>query len=142
MVISRRRGDARTAAGAQTRTRTDAAALTDAAVDALLPLKPVWFHILLTLAEQPTHGYAIRQAVEARTDGRIRLWPTTLYGSIGQLEDAALIELWDPPELRDELPRHFYRLTALGRRVLLAETQRLDRLVQLARAATARRRLT
>ena len=117
-------------------------AIEKADVDALLPLKPVWFHILLTLAEQPTHGYAIRQAVETRTDGRIRLWPTTLYGSIGQLEDAALIEEWEPAELRDDLPRYFYRLTALGRRVLLAETERLEHLVQLARAATGRRRLT
>jgi len=114
----------------------------DADVDALLPLKPVWFHVLLTLAEQPTHGYAIRQAVETRTDGRIRLWPTTLYGSIGQLEDAGLIEEWEPAEVRDDLPRHFYRLTPLGRRVLLAETERLESLVHLVRAATGRRRLT
>jgi DNA-binding PadR family transcriptional regulator len=111
-------------------------------VDQLLPLKPVWFHILLTLAEQPTHGYAIRQAVETRTDGRIRLWPTTLYGSIGQLEDAGLIEEWEPAQVRDDLPRHFYRLTTLGRRVLLAETERLESLVHLVRAATGRRRLT
>ena len=109
---------------------------------AFLPLKPVWFHILLTLSEQASHGYAIRQAVEARTGGQIRLWPTTLYGSIGQLEDAGLIEEWQPAELQDDLPRHFYRLTALGRRVLLAETERLEHLVRLARATMGRRRLT
>jgi hypothetical protein len=57
-----------------------------------VPLKPAWFHILLTLSEQPTHGYAIRQAVEKRTDGQLRLWPATLYGSIGEMEDAGLIE--------------------------------------------------
>ena len=107
-----------------------------------VPLKPAWFHILLTLSEQPTHGYAIRQAVDARTDGRIRLWPTTLYGTIGHMEDAGLIEEWTPAEIRDDLPRRFYRLTAFGRRVLLAETERLEHLVRLARAATARRRPT
>jgi DNA-binding PadR family transcriptional regulator len=107
-----------------------------------LPLRPVWFHILLTLSEQATHGYAIRQAVEERTDGRIRLWPTTLYGSIGQLEDAGLIEEWVPRERHDDLARRFYRLTVLGRRVLLAETERLEGLVRLARASMGGRRLT
>ena len=109
---------------------------------AFLPLKPVWFHILLTLSEQAAHGYAIRQAVDARTSGQLRLWPTTLYGSIGQLEDAGLIEEWQPAEVQDDLPRHIYRLTALGRRVLLAETERLEQLVRLSRATLGRRRLT
>ena len=107
-----------------------------------LPLKPSWFHILLTLSEQPTHGYAIRQAVEARTAGRLRLWPTTLYGAIGDLEDARLIDEWKPGERQDDVSRRFYRLTPLGRRVLVAETERLEHLVRLARAATGRRRLT
>src|SRR5262245_34791679 len=89
-------------------------------IAAFLPLKPVWFHILLTLSEQPTHGYAIRQTVESRTEGRIRLWPTTLYGSIGEIEDAGLIEEWQQPDARDELGRRSYRLTMLGRSVLRA----------------------
>jgi DNA-binding PadR family transcriptional regulator len=108
-------------------------------VDRLLPLKPVWFHILLTLSEQSMHGYAIRQAVEARTDGRIRLWPTTLYGSIGEMEDAGVIEETEPEEVKDDLERRTYRLTAAGRRVLLAETERLEHLVKLARAAIGKR---
>jgi PadR family transcriptional regulator PadR len=105
-----------------------------------LPLKPVWFHILLTLSETPTHGYAIRQAVEARTAGAIRLWPTTLYGSIGQLERAGLIEEWEPAVAQDDLARRFYRLTGPGRKVLLAETERLEGLVTMARAAIGRKR--
>ena len=109
---------------------------------AFLPLTPTWFHILLTLSEQPTHGYAIRQAVDARTGGRLRLWPATLYGSIGELEDAALIEEWTPADTPDALPRRFYKLTRLGVRVLVAETERLEALVRLARAAVGRRRLT
>ena len=107
-----------------------------------LPLKHVWFQILLTLSDQPTHGYAIRQAVEKRTDGGVRLWPTTLYGTIGQLEEAGLIAEWQPREIADDLPRHFYCLTPLGRQVLLAETERLEALVRLARATLGRRRLT
>jgi DNA-binding PadR family transcriptional regulator len=107
-----------------------------------LPLKPVWFHILLSVSEQASHGYAIRQTVDARTDGRIRLWPTTLYGSIGAMEDAGLIEERPAAARQDDLSRRSYRLTALGRRVLLAETERLEHLVRLARAATGRRRLT
>jgi DNA-binding PadR family transcriptional regulator len=114
----------------------------DADFSGFLPLKPAWFHILLTLSEQPTHGYAIRQAVEARTDGALRLWPTTLYGAIAELEDAKLIEEWSPADRDDDVSRRFYRATPLGRRVLMAETERLERLVRLARAATARRRLT
>ena len=107
-----------------------------------LPLKHVWFQILLTLGEQPAHGYAIRQVVEKRTDGRVRLWPTTLYGTIGQLEEAGLIEAYQPREIADDLPRHFYRLTQFGREVLLAETERLEALVRLARATLGRKRLT
>ena len=116
--------------------------ISESDVAAFLPLKPAWFHILLTLSEQPTHGYAIRQAVDARTGGRIRLWPTTLYGSIGEMEDAALVEERQPAAVDDELARRCYRLTALGRRVLLAETERLENLVRLARASMGRRRLT
>src|SRR5947207_11109499 len=97
-----------------------------------LPLKPAWFHILLTLSEQPTHGYAIRQAVEKRTDGQLRLWPTTLYGSISEMEDAGLIDEWTPAEPQDDVSRRFYRVTALGRRVLIEETARLEQLVHLA----------
>jgi DNA-binding PadR family transcriptional regulator len=103
--------------------------------DAFLPLKPAWFHILLSLAEEHAHGYAIRQAVAARTGGRLQLWPATLYGSIAELEDAGLIEEWEPRTVRDDMARRFYRLTPLGRRVLAAEADRMDGLVRMARAA-------
>lgn len=109
---------------------------------AFLPLKPAWFHILLALAEEHAHGYAIRQAVTARTGGRLQLWPATLYGSIGELEDAGLIEERPSAETQDALARRIYKLTRLGTRVLLAETERLETLVRLARAAFGRRRLT
>ena len=63
-------------------------------------------------------------------------------GTIGDMEDARLIDEWKPSERQDDVSRRFYRLTPLGRRVLVAETERLERLVRLARAATGRRRLT
>jgi DNA-binding PadR family transcriptional regulator len=114
-----------------------------ARVEAFLPLKPVWFHILITLAAQPAHGYAIRQAVEARTDGQIRLWPTTLYGTLGQLVEAGLIdEVTGTGDEGEGVPKRIYRLSALGRQVLAAETERLKDLVSVARAAMGRRRPT
>ena len=48
-------------------------------------LKPHWFYILLTLSEGERHGLAIAREVETLSDGRIRLWPATLYGSLDDL---------------------------------------------------------
>lgn len=100
-----------------------------------LPLKPTWFHILLTLAGGETHGYAIRQEVEERTGGAVVLWPTTLYGALSRLEDAGLIEeTADRSGRDDDVQRRFYRLTTGGRAVLAAETDRLASLVRESRA--------
>ncbi len=101
---------------------------------ALLPLKQNWLHILLSLAEGPFHGYAIMQEVEERTNGRIRLWPATLYGTIRRLENEALIESVDVESQDDDERRQYYAITRLGRRVLSAEVGRLEQLVQLARS--------
>jgi DNA-binding PadR family transcriptional regulator len=109
-------------------------------VGGFLPLKPAWFHILLALAEEHGHGYAIRQAVKARTEGRLELWPATLYGSIAELEDAGLIEEWQPRKLQDDMTRRFYRLTPIGRRVLAAEADRMDALVRMVRASAGGKR--
>jgi DNA-binding PadR family transcriptional regulator len=59
---------------------------------ALLPLKGNWFHVLLSLAECEQHGYGIMQEVLARTDGKIRLWPATLYGTLRRLLEEELID--------------------------------------------------
>ncbi len=101
-----------------------------------LPLKPHWFHVLLSLADQEQHGYGIMQEVLARTGGKVRLWPATLYGTIKRLMDADLIEESDErpaPEL-DDARRRYYRLTPLGRRVLAAESARLEELVRVIRS--------
>jgi DNA-binding PadR family transcriptional regulator len=97
-----------------------------------LPLKPQWFHILLSLAGGEQHGYGIMQDVLDRTTGKVHLWPATLYGSIKRLIEAELIEESDErpaPEL-DDARRRYYRLTDLGRRVLDAECERLQELVR------------
>ncbi len=98
-----------------------------------LPLKTNWFHILLSLAGGEQHGYGIMQEVLERSDGKIRLWPATLYGSLKRLIDAGLIEESDERPARefDDARRRYYRLTRLGRRVLDAESERLQELVRI-----------
>ena len=100
-----------------------------------LPLKTHRFHIMLSLAGGEQHGYGIMQEVLNRTTGKVRLCPATLYGSIKRLIEAELIEESDErpaPEL-DDARRRYYRLTALGRRVLDAECERLQELVRTIR---------
>lgn len=102
------------------------------------PLKPVWFHILLALADGARHGFSIREAVEERTDGAVRLWPATLYGSMRDLSEAGLVEALEGKDDPDEdQRRRYYRLTSRGRDVLRAETDRLQALVDAARASQA-----
>ena len=101
----------------------------------MLPLTPAVFHILLALADGEKHGYAIMQEVETLTDGKIRLGPGTLYGSIKRLLAGGLIEESDErpdPELDDER-RRYYRLTDFGQRIASAEAERLFLLVRQAR---------
>jgi DNA-binding PadR family transcriptional regulator len=102
----------------------------------ILPLKPTWLHILLAVAGGHRHGYAIRQEVEGRTEGRVRLWPATLYGTLARLTDEGLLEeAAENPDADDDDPRRrYYRLTAFGAEVLEAETRRLEQLVRLARS--------
>jgi DNA-binding PadR family transcriptional regulator len=107
-----------------------------------LPLTPAVLHILLALADGEQHGYAVAQAVEALTEGTVRMGPGTLYGSIGRMVASGLIEESTRPRARsgDDERRRFYRLTTLGRRVLEFEADRLARVVALARAKNVLRR--
>ncbi len=102
-----------------------------------LPLPPATFHILVALADQDRHGYAIIQDVAARTSGELKLSPGTLYRSIQRmLEDGLIVEPRErpAPEADDER-RRYYRITPLGEAVARAETRRLTQLVRFARAA-------
>ena len=101
-----------------------------------LPLKPHWFHVLLSLADQEQHGYGIMQEVLERTGGKVRLWPATLYGTLKRLLDASLIDesANRPAPDQDDARRRYYRLTRMGRRVLEAESERLEDLVRVMHA--------
>jgi len=105
--------------------------------DALLPLPPATFHILLALADEDRHGYAIIQDVAVRTGGDLRLSAGTLYRSIQRmLEQGLLIETRDrPAPAFDDERRRYYRITPLGRAAARAEARRLTKLIDLARHA-------
>ena len=105
-------------------------------VDELLPLPPATFHILLAVADEDRHGYAIIQDVAARTDGELRLSAGTLYRSIQRMLDQGLIvETRErPAPEEDDERRRYYRITALGTAVAKAEARRLAQLVRMARA--------
>jgi DNA-binding PadR family transcriptional regulator len=109
----------------------------------LLPLTPAGFHILLALADGEKHGYAVMQEVAKRSQGKVRLGPGTLYGSIKRMLSEGLIEESDErpdPKLDDER-RRYYRLTEFGQRVAEAEAERLAGLVDAARAKMLLRHL-
>lgn len=96
------------------------------------------FQILAALAAEPSHGYAIRQEVENRTDGEIRLWPATLYGTLAELDERGWIaEVPSPVGEGDDPRRRYYALTREGRRALADEAERLEELAGLARERLA-----
>jgi DNA-binding PadR family transcriptional regulator len=100
-----------------------------------LPLTPAVFHVLLALADGERHGYAIMQEVAASTDGQIKMGPGTLYGTIKRLLEIRLIEESDerPDPKMDDERRRYYRLSALGQKVVRAEAQRYAAMVEVAR---------
>ena len=108
-----------------------------AEAEALLPLPAASFHVLLALAEEDRHGYAILLDVERRTGGEVRLSAATLYRTLERLLQGGLIEELaerPAPELDDER-RRYYRITPFGAQVARSETARLQKLVRLARSA-------
>ena len=103
----------------------------------LLPLPSAVFHILVALADRERHGYGIMQDIAARTGGKTRHSPGTLYGSIKRMLEQGLVqESGDRPDpALDDERRRYYRITPFGRRVAGAETERLSRLVSQAVAS-------
>jgi DNA-binding PadR family transcriptional regulator len=104
---------------------------------ALLPLPPVTFHILVALCDADLHGYAIIREVAARTDGEIEIQAGTLYRTIARLvEQGLIVEKRTRPALgEDDERRRYYRLTPFGKAVAQAEARRLAQMVKLARAS-------
>jgi len=110
-----------------------------AEINAFLPLTPAIHHILLALADEERHGYAIMLEV-SRLTGGTKMGPGTLYGTLKRLVAAGMIEEAETrqdPELDDER-RRYYRITRLGARVLQAETARVSVLIDAARAKKVR----
>jgi len=105
--------------------------------EAIAPLKPAAFLMLLCLADAERHGYALKKAVLRRSGGRIDLGPASLYRTLEGLVRDGLIEESDrrpAPELDDER-RRYYRITAAGTRVARSEAEHLAELVGEARTA-------
>ena len=104
-------------------------------VNELLPLPPATLHILLALADEDRHGYAIIQDVEARTDGQLRLSAGTLYRSLARMvEQGLIVEVAQRRMRTDDERRRYYRITAFGTAAARAELRRLAQLVRSGRA--------
>jgi DNA-binding PadR family transcriptional regulator len=105
--------------------------------EAFLPLKPVEFLILMTVAAGERHGYGIMLDIAERTGGSVRLEAGGLYRSIRRLlGDKLLTESEKRPAADiDDERRRYYALTPLGKRVVAAEALRLRALVRAAEAS-------
>lgn len=100
-----------------------------------LPLSPPVFHVLLALGDRAMHGYAIMQAFETKTGGSESILPGTLYATIARMVQGGLIEeLAEAPAGSTDARRRYYRVTAHGRHVARAESERLARLLEVARS--------
>ena len=97
-------------------------------------LKPHAFYILLALADGERHGLAIARDVQTLSDGEVRLWPATLYGTLDDLRARKWIEELPEHPAEESERRRYYRLTKAGRAALAEEAERLGRLARLARA--------
>ncbi len=99
-------------------------------VQSHLPLTEPTFFILLVLAPGPQHGYAIMKKTAVLSDGRVQLSTSTLYGAIKRLLDLGWIERAPAASgIENGRERKAYQLTDLGRRILNAETARMQSLI-------------
>ena len=103
--------------------------------DTFLPLTSPMLHTLVALADGDKHGYAILKEIERRTEGAVRLSAGTLYALLSRATaDGLIVETDERPDLAlDDERRRYYRLTPLGRRVAVAEIERLESIVEMAR---------
>jgi len=103
----------------------------------LLPLTTPVYHVLVALADEEQHGYAIIKTVARQTAERVMLSTGTLYGIIKRLlADGLIVESRRrPAAANDDERRRYYRITDFGRRVAVAEARRLEQMISVARAA-------
>lgn len=104
-----------------------------------LPVKPDAFYVLLVLLQGERHGYAIMRDAAARSDGAVQLQAGALYRLLRRmLGDGLVVESQRRPAAdADDERRRYYRVTALGKRVIAAEAERMASLAAAARAALA-----
>jgi DNA-binding PadR family transcriptional regulator len=103
----------------------------------LLPLKHSTYQVLLALDDgEALHGYAVMQAISAMTDGRETILPGTLYAALARMVDEGLVEESAPrhDDSSGGPPRRYYKRTSFGRAVARAESERLNALLNVARA--------
>lgn len=107
-------------------------------LDNCLPLAPASLHILLSLAGEDLHGYAIMQEVARQSQGKYKLGPGTLYDNLQKLIRRRWVEELGRRLGDDDPRRRYYRLTSVGQGVLEAETARLAGVVREARSRMAK----
>ena len=98
-----------------------------------LPLTDLAFNILVALADEKLHGYALVTRLRA-LEGRGSLRTGTVYAALARLQDEGLVEEAEPPPDEGDARRRYYRLTGKGRRVARAEASRLSTVLGMARA--------
>jgi DNA-binding PadR family transcriptional regulator len=101
-------------------------------------LKTRLYYVMLALADGARHGLAIARDVQQLSDGTIRLWPATLYGTLDELLDRGWIQELDHHPADESEKKRFYTLTRTGRQTLAEETDRLATVVRVARARMRR----
>ncbi|MEQ1694007.1 MAG: PadR family transcriptional regulator [Gemmatimonas sp.] len=102
-------------------------------------MKPPWFFILLSVSSAPRYGTAIQDDVRALSDGNVRLWPATLYGSLEELVEQRWLEVVPDDERPEGISgrERYYRITRTGRATLKREAARLESLASVARTRLA-----
>jgi DNA-binding PadR family transcriptional regulator len=98
------------------------------------PLTPAVLHILLALSTRQRHGYGIMKQVEQDSNGKVKMGPGTLYGSLGRMVGAGLVRESDKrvdPEMDDER-RVYYEITGEGQQALNAELERYREVIAVA----------
>jgi DNA-binding PadR family transcriptional regulator len=99
-------------------------------------MKPHWFYILLSVCEAPRYGTAIQDDVRALSQGGVRLWPATLYGSLEELVEQKWLTEVDDDERPEGISgrERYYRITRTGRLALEREAARLESMARVARS--------
>jgi|SRR6185312_9442873 len=103
-------------------------------LERFLPLGQAALYILLALAGEERHGYGIMLEAASQSHGKYKPGPGTLYDNLRKLIEQGMIEASRRAEPDEDPRRRYYRITALGRRVLAADVERLEAVVREAKA--------